>query len=311
MLASTICSLSGCKDVIEEEIEDKKVILHTPPNNYKSTNSNVSFWWEEVEGATEYRIQIVQPGFNYVEELRVDSLILKNKFNSVLDPGKYQWKIIAQNAGQKIESSIWSFAVDSVKNVTEVNINLLSPSSNLITNQKVINFSWEINSIVEDYRFEIRSPEWMNGDLVFPAQFIETGVFTNTGFPLEDGKYEWGVQGQAGSSNSLYSTRKITVDAIPPGTPILNLPANNSSQNNGAVKFTWNRPGDDGSAVKDSFFIYTDATLNNLARPVQIIENTTYNDSLTAGTYYWRVKSFDEAKNSSEFSTMWNFEITQ
>lgn len=309
VLSLLICT--SCKDVVEDDIDDENVVLHSPPNRFITTNSNVEFWWDEIEGANEYRIQVVQPEFRYVEKLAVDSISIKNKFKAVLTPGSYQWKIIAQNNGHKTESSIWSFVIDSANNITQVTINLISPAKDLVTNKKEHTFTWETNPLVEDYRFEIKSPDWATGSLVMPAQITDAGSFTNSNSLLQDGSYEWGVQGLSGTSNTLFSTSKITIDATPPGSPILNLPSNNSSQNDGNVTFTWNRPNDEGTIVKDSFFIYTDASLTNLYRPVAILTSPSYSDSLAVGTYYWRVRSFDEADNSSSYSTTWNIEITQ
>ncbi|MEQ9064062.1 MAG: hypothetical protein RIE58_07785 [Vicingaceae bacterium] len=304
-----LISVISCKDVIEEDISLKPVLLITPPHLYVSQKSTVSFNWLEVEGAFEYKLQIVKPKFTLVEEIQLDSTIAGNSLSLPLEAGAYQWRVLALNGNYQASSDTSSFTVDSITDVSDISLNLLDPDNNAISNSTILEFEWEGSFLAEDYRFEIRQLDW-NGSLEFPAQIVTSATFSNQDYPLQDGQYTWGVRAQAGSSVSPYSTHQLTIDRTAPEKPVLNVPANMAVLANAMQQFSWFRASDQGSKVLDSLYIYQDALLNDLARPIMVLEQPSFSDSLGPGTYYWYVKSFDKAGNISPISSIWNFTIS-
>jgi hypothetical protein len=95
----------SCGEIIEPSIDKKNVHLLAPGNNYQSANNNVSFWFEAIDGALFYRLQVVSPTFDSIGVLVLDTLINTNKFMYTIEPGKYQWRVRAENNSSKTNFS--------------------------------------------------------------------------------------------------------------------------------------------------------------------------------------------------------------
>ncbi|MDO3645226.1 hypothetical protein [Mucilaginibacter sp. L3T2-6] len=104
--------ISSCEDIVEPSVKNKQVQLESPFNKFQSTSSTISFWWDEVEHATTYHLQVVKPDFTRPESLVLDTVITKNKFLDTLAPGNYQWRVMAENSSsQTAYSAVRSFEV--------------------------------------------------------------------------------------------------------------------------------------------------------------------------------------------------------
>jgi len=91
----------SCEDIINEEnLENDQVELIAPSNNsILSAGENV-FFWEDVEGATSYRIQIAEPDFNNPAQIIHDVIVQDSLGTSAslnIPIGSYQWRVRAQN----------------------------------------------------------------------------------------------------------------------------------------------------------------------------------------------------------------------
>jgi hypothetical protein len=117
---------------------------------------------------------------------------------------------------------------------------------------------------------------------------------------LYDGYYRWGVRGANTLSSSLYSYSYFTIDRTKPTKPTLSSPSTNFSQISGNINFLW-QSGSDKNYNYDSLLIFHDSTLVNLSNSFKTTQST-YTDSLTSGTYFWIVTSFDKAGNKSDKS---------
>ena len=51
--------MSCTRDIVEINLEGKYVAVIAPQENYVTTTLTHTFWWEELEGATGYELQIV------------------------------------------------------------------------------------------------------------------------------------------------------------------------------------------------------------------------------------------------------------
>lgn len=87
----------GCDSALEIPLTDKKITLLAPANNLNTIDSVHTFFWEPVDGAVKYRLQIVSPNFTVITKLITDTLIGRNKFLLELDRGIYQWRVKAVN----------------------------------------------------------------------------------------------------------------------------------------------------------------------------------------------------------------------
>src|SRR6185369_6148207 len=85
----------SCDDFIEKDISKKNVMILSPPDGYVTNSLTQTFWWQEIDGAEQYNLQVVRPNFSSVQQLVLDTTTSGNKFNYSFLPGIYQWRIRA------------------------------------------------------------------------------------------------------------------------------------------------------------------------------------------------------------------------
>jgi hypothetical protein len=292
----------ACEDIVETNLETSSVYLVAPPDSYQTTISTHTFWWDEVQDAEGYNLQIVSPSFDYVERLFLDTNIIANKYDFTLLPGEYQWRVRAYNYSTTTPYSTFSLSIDSTIDISQQIIQLLSPSNFDTTNQTQIQFNWGLLYNATDYSFQL----YYQQEKILVKNLIYD---TLTEQLLQgDGSYIWEVRGQNEFSNTAYSSRQVYIDTTPPNKPNLILPALNASLPDSTINFEWDRGIISGSSIKDSLYIATDLLMTNIIRNVET-SALQYSDSLGPGQYYWRVRSKDRAGNRSPYSNIRNFTI--
>ncbi|OHT43468.1 hypothetical protein [Flavobacterium tructae] len=294
-------SFSSCEEILlVPDISKKDVVLVAPGNNVTLSSSGVSFSWENVQHADKYRLQIATPNFDNPQQLVRDTLVSKNSFSQQLNIGKYEWRVKAVNSGYETVYTKRSFEVLNNNDFQNNTIILLTPANNLTTKTALQKLSWETILGATSYQLQVLDE---NNTLVKD----QTTATVLLNFTFDEGKYTWKVRASNGTSQTLYTSRSILVDTKVPNTPVLSSPANASSGTNTSVNFQWSRTPVAGSPEKDSIYVYTESTLTNLNFKDKAV--TPYSKTLTKGTYYWFIKSFDEAGNVSPRSTVFNFTI--
>ena len=88
---------TACYEALEPSMENVEVVLVAPVNNLVTTDSVHTFFWEEVERATEYELQIVSPRFDSIARFVMDTVVTKNQFTAELDKGVHEWRVRAMN----------------------------------------------------------------------------------------------------------------------------------------------------------------------------------------------------------------------
>ncbi|WDF60808.1 hypothetical protein PQ462_05460 [Flavobacterium sp. KACC 22758] len=283
-----------------DNITKKEVSLTAPANNAILSTSGVTFSWETVEGADKYQLQIAIPSFEAARQIILDTVVSKNSYTQQLNIGKYEWRIRAINSAYETAYVKKSFEIlnnDDFQNNTVV---LLTPNNNLITKTASQKLSWDAIIGAANYQIQVLDE---NNTLV-KDQTSETTILN---FTFDEGKYTWKVRASNGTEQTLYTSRSITVDTKVPNTPTLSSPLNASTTTNKSINFQWSRTLVPGSAERDSIYVYTESALTNLNFKDR--GTSPYNKTMTAGTYYWFVKSFDDAGNQSGRSTVFNFTI--
>jgi hypothetical protein len=111
------CSLvfiaASCSDLIEESIEKKIVTIISPVNGEVSKKTQQTFWWETLDGALKYRLQVVHNKFDSIPGYNLDTLISKNTFTTTLTVGIYQWRVEAVNGSSKtLENTIQNLRIE-------------------------------------------------------------------------------------------------------------------------------------------------------------------------------------------------------
>lgn len=294
--------LAGCA----KDLDNDELIVITPIDGYNTEIQQVHFKWNELQGAENYQLQIVQPSFDSILQFVADTILTGDEFHISLLPGSYVWRMRAYNGGSSTPwTAVRSLQVDSTSDLTGQSLTPLVPSSGTYTNQSYPTLQCQPINIAELYHFEIRSgTSWASGTYIVDSSSTVNSCTLLT--PLSEGRYFWGVQ----ASNSLPSytsvhNSELLVDLSVPGQPF-NLTPNGSTQTTGAFTFSWTRAIDNGviqSPQSDSLFIFTDSGLTNLYKRITL-NGTTHVDSIpTAGAYYWIVKTFDAAGNIGQPSS--------
>lgn len=298
---SIFLSFISCEEILMvDDITNKEVTLTAPANNSVISFSGITFSWETIEGAEKYQLQIATPNFETAQRIVLDTTVSKNNFTQQLNIGKYEWRIKAVNTAYETKYTKRSFEILNNDDFQNNTIILLTPSNNLTTKTAVQKLSWDAIIGATNYQVQILDE---NNTLV-KDQNTETTLLN---FTFDEGKYTWKVRASNGTDQTLYTSRSILVDTKAPNTPNPSNPINASTTTNTSINFQWNRTAIPGSGEKDSLYVYTESALTNLNFKDK--GTSPYNKTLVKGTYYWFIKSFDEAGNESARSTIFNFTI--
>jgi len=87
----------GCDDIFEADLSGEVVVIIAPKDELQTEIQSNTFWWDTVEGAEGYNLQIVSPSFDDILRLELDTSIAINQFLYTLEPGDYQWRVCAFN----------------------------------------------------------------------------------------------------------------------------------------------------------------------------------------------------------------------
>lgn len=314
-------SLFGCKDFIEKNISDETPLLILPANNATIDANPVHIKWEELEGATQYRIEIVSPEFANIESFPLDSIVTGTNFFFGLDSAQYEIRITAMNAGFSSQpSAIKRFWVGTSQGGAN-SVSLTYPAANQYFNEDFNgDFTWGILPNAESYTFEFhQSTTFAGPNVISPVDQIGSlGINAGvTGNDLAEMAYCWGVKAYIiGGGETNFSKRVFYIDKTDPPLAGLSSPANNSAIATGTITFTWTLPADLGtiqSPRTSKVQIAHDTSFTNLVEitpDVFSTQNTKDVELLTPGTYYWRVIVVDEAGNVTTPTTYYTLTLS-
>ncbi|WP_163408526.1 hypothetical protein [Flavobacterium ajazii] len=292
---------TSCEEILlVDDISKKEVILTAPADNAALSTTGVTLSWETVESADQYHLQIATPHFDAPLQIVLDTIITKNSYTQQLNIGKYEWRVKAVNSGYESLYFKRNFEIlnnDDFQNNTVI---LLTPGNNLTTKTALQKLSWSAIIGATNYQLQILD----ESNTLIKEQNTEATVINYT---FDEGKYTWKVRASNGTDQTLYTSRSILVDTKAPNTPTPSNPANASTTTNTSINFQWSRTPIAGSTEKDSLYVYTESALTNLNFKDKA--TSPYNKTLTTGTYYWFLKSFDEAGNESSRSTVFSFTV--
>ena len=302
ILSTVSLAILSCKDVIEEDINEEKIIINSPKNGFVTTNSTITFWWEDLEGADEFQLQIVRGAFGNLQQFILDSTIETNIIDFNFNPGSYEWRIRARNSISYTEFQLLSFTVDSSRDISQSTVQLAEPID-LLTNKNQLSFSWSNLYNATAYIFELRQADWSGNKLLTDTIYGTTVSLSQ----LSHGTYAWGVKAFNEESETAFSISNFEVDTIIPGQASLVSPADNAMLNDPNVTLSW-QSGNDDNFYSDTLYLFTDVSLDSLYFKAEYFDQV-YTDSLPDGTYYWRVVSVDGAGNVGNYSNSRSFTV--
>jgi len=304
--------LLACKkDFVVSDITNKTIAINGPSNNVETTANLITFWWDALDGAEKYTLQVVKPDFAHMAQLVLDTSIATNKFKLSLQPGSYQWRIKATNAGYSTAFQTFNLKIDTTNNLGQQLVNLLNPINNFTTASRVITFQW--SPVISAVKYELQ----INGGAVKDTSITGTSLTcTLSAAANATAAYTWNVKAINDISQTLYNPSPfiVVIDLKGPNTPGLTFPANAASVVD-SLSLKWTRNSSD--VAYDSVYVAGDSLFSSVLNQQVSTQNSLRISSLglspsPANTYYWwKVRSFDAVGNPSAYSLKLKFRLTQ
>lgn len=290
----------SCEEILmEDDISKETVVLLAPADNAQFFSTSVTLTWDSVQYATKYRLQIAKPNFANATEIVLDTEITTTSFTQQLNIGDYEWRVKAINSAY--ETSYVARRLTVVSNDQfENNIVVLNNPSNSL-NSNVVNQTLSWSSVIGATSYQLQIFD--NASTLVANQTLATTSYSHT---FTEGNFTWKVRASNGTDYTLYSSRTILIDTTLPNVPTLTAPTNASTTSSSNISFNWNRTPISGSQEFDSLYVYSNVALTNLVLKKRVT-NPHSETILDNGTYYWRMKSFDEAGNDSAVSSTFSF----
>jgi hypothetical protein len=273
----------------------------SPTTGTKTEIASQTFWWDKVNGASDYRLQIVTPSFDLSEVIILDTLVSTDKFTVTLYPAVYEWRVRAENSAWQTQWMKSQFQIYSNLDLTRQKVNLLSPG--LMSNTKNNKYQWDRVNNAKSYLFVVYKDLW-DGDYAITPTKIDTTFFEKE---LSDGKYVWGIKAKNSISETLYSQKNLIVDTTPPRIPELTSPADSAAITATAISFAWKSSDQTSGIAQDTLKIFSDAALTKIVKSVAS-DNKNAEVTFTNHTpYYWTIRSVDKAGNAGKASAAFYF----
>ncbi len=299
--------LSSCDAIIEPSISKSTVTLEAPVNQYQSTSYTLNFWWDQVDHALSYHLQVVSPGFDSPASLVLDTVIKKTTFSYNFNPGNYQWRVLAQNgSSQTAYAGPRSFSV-AASSIKQQSVQLFAPGNSSLTNQSSLSFQWSALYGATSYQLQIDTNNFANLNALAYNQVLP-GTQISFNFP-KDQTYQWRVRAQNDTAQAQWSAiYQVTYDHSPPAAAALNAPADKSTLPL-PVPLSWNAIA---TATRYKLYVYGSdgTTIYNQSFPLSLTATSySFNLGKSADVVYWTVTALDAAGNESPAATLRSFTI--
>jgi hypothetical protein len=297
----------SCDELIDEDISNETIEIIAPTDNLVTNKTTLTFWWNELDEAASYRLQIVTTHFDTVLSVPLDTLISKTKFSVTLNPNRYQWRVKAINSGSETEWFTRSFTIQDVPDLSDQEVPLRLPSNNAVFGKTSIKFQWYTIPNATNYALIVKKDTW-DGNLAIPMEFTAKDTITKI---LPEGTYVWGIRGYNDNSQSKVQNRTFIIDLTAPQKPVLQTPSDNSTVSSLPVDLVWEYSSEDATEVYDSIYIAKDENFSSTSK-LFFEKSTSKSYSLSTtykGTVYWKVKTIDKAGNQGSFSEPFKFTI--
>ncbi len=307
--------LSSCRDVFETDLTGQDITVVMPVDSALVTDMTVQFKWQEVDGASGYRLEIVQPSFAAPTSYEFDSTISTTEAFIVLNPGEYQWRVSATNHSSSSNYETRTLYVDSTFDLSTQTMNLITPENGYYTKDSIISFACQEFLIADQYNFVVKEgTNWSTANDVEDVIAYDN-VYTSSNI-FDEGNYMWHARAENNlPSITAYSNQwTFHVDqTAPPASNIVEPIATTTPlYADSTFLFDWTRPTD-GSTVQapnyDRILIYSDTTQTAISTYEILNEDSTLTLPSTAGDYWWRIQSFDAVGNEQTESIAVKFVV--
>jgi hypothetical protein len=281
-------------------------VLTSPANNATNVPLPVTFLWNNVSGATYYRLQ-VYIGINVI----IDTTNIAGTqitISSLLGQTQYRWRVKAYNSN---DSSAFSAYFTFTTAVAAPPVPLLLAPPNGTSGVSVTPLiDWSDVPNAQTYRLQLGTDQNFNTTTIDIPGLTSSQYQITGGSPLSNGTaYYWRVNASNTGGTSQWSTVwNFSTIAAPPPAPTLFNPANGATNISLTPNMTWSNVN---GATSYHLQIATNGSFNN-----SIIYDSTSIPAtqlmLPSGilggpfTYYWRVSSIN-AGGEGGFSVVFHF----
>jgi len=309
LITILLASLIACDKYIEDDISNEQLVLISPANDITTHETTISFWWEEIDEATKYSLQVVTPSFDSAIRLLVDTTMLVTQYEYEFSPATYECRVRAENSGSETEYVYRTFTIDSSMFLNNKKVQLTLPLDNSYVTSNNIIFKWDPLRNTDIYQFSLKKESSSGENVIEPFGTVVAGVDLSTKYSqvIEEGKYVWRVQAENALSATGITEFTFTVDRTAPDMPTLVDPAAKDSvtQQSSGVTLAWQQGQDNLDIGLDSVFLYrsTDSlatTLELMKRGVSSDETFSTGKLETKHWYYWTIVTYDKAGNATD-----------
>ena len=207
-----------------------------------------------------------------------------------------------------------------VPDISNQTVSVLAPLEGSVLSSNDVRFDWENVDDANRFQIQVATPDFENtAQILLDSIIVEDTLGNITARIVQrlfNGTYAWRIKALNSDYETGYTLSAFQVngdedlDIIPPNTPQLVTPANGAVQGDSSVSFSWTREDITGTTERDSIFIFSDESLQNLVTKA-LGANKTFSTNVATGTFYWRVRAYDSAGNESNNSTTFNFTIEE
>lgn len=309
-------SCFSCNEIIVPNISDKEVPLIAPPDGHIASAQTFTFWWEIIEDADTYLLQIVEPSFANPVTLVLDSLISGNRFDFTLFEGQYEWTVVGINSEYTSQGETRKLFVnnDSTDNLVNITMNLQLPLEEDCLVEDIVEFNWDQVLNADYYHFQVGDQDFNNLQI---NEEITSNTF-NYNF-VSEGSYYWRVRGVNESSLTFtpWAQSHFFIDRTQPDAAELTFPGEGDTIviANQIEDLQWNYASD---AVEDRLFLYADSNKDTLILEVALTDNHFNLDDSgidfsdpDVEDYFWLVISRDNCFNFSNATPLRSFYIKE
>jgi hypothetical protein len=303
IIASVFLGFMACNDLIDKNLANGYLKINNPADSFITSNYNVNFLWEKVAGAGSYHIQIVQPNFDNIQILVLDTQVLGDRLIYPLFPGQYQWRIRSENGSTHSAFITRYIRVDTNSNLNNQTFIVLTPGNSYISNNSVVDFTWVAFPYATYYEFILLDS---SGNILHTKRSYQMFLLDT----ISEGRYTWhahAVNTNNGTSTQFSPINNLVIDLTPPVVASPQSPVNNSVDTN-IVTLSWTHSDE---IYGDSVFVSNDSTFRTAVINKFLINTSScILPSLPINqSYFWRIRSRDIAGNWSNYSVVFKFVI--
>lgn len=287
----------GCAKWVSVDISDDSIVLISPTENQADSLQKKTFVWEELEGAKQYRLQIVSARFDSILNYVLDSAVSATSYSISLIPNTYEWRVRGENDDYNSAWSTRKLIVSNATSLANQELTGVFPVSGLNTNKMEQTFTWDGLVSADEYSVTIIDEDDQS---FFDIVDKETYSYTFT----KEGLFTINIKALNEVSSSITSSNLIRIDTTAPAAVTLSYPVDTLDSGSFPHTFSWSiNSTNNGSDIIETLLIASDSSMNNILldtafRSATSISLDTIHSSVL-GKLYWKINRDDAAGNSN------------